>query len=63
MPLASSSRIREKISTLASTAIPMVRTIPAIPGRVSVAPSRDISASSMTMLPARAMVAIRPKKR
>ncbi|MNN41131.1 hypothetical protein D3C81_1552310 [compost metagenome] len=63
MPLASSSRIREKISTLASTAIPMVRTIPAIPGRVRVAPSSDISASSMTMLPARAMVAIRPKAR
>ncbi|MNH09371.1 hypothetical protein D3C79_688240 [compost metagenome] len=63
MPAFSSSRIREKISTLASTAIPMVNTIPAIPGRVRVAPSSDISASSRTMLPARAMVAITPKAR
>ncbi|MNP69574.1 hypothetical protein D3C76_1656900 [compost metagenome] len=63
MPALSSSRIREKISTLASTAIPMVNTIPAIPGRVRVAPSNDISASSSTMLPARAIVAITPKPR
>jgi len=63
MPLAISSRIREKISTLASTAIPIVNTIPAIPGRVRVAPSTDISASSKTMLPASATVAITPKKR
>ncbi|MNG27784.1 hypothetical protein D3C84_1129510 [compost metagenome] len=63
MPAAISSRIREKISTLASTAIPMVRTIPAIPGRVSVAPSSDIKASSITMFTASATVAMMPKKR
>ncbi|MOA00292.1 hypothetical protein D3C78_1196480 [compost metagenome] len=63
MPLAISSRIREKISTLASTAIPMVSTIPAIPGKVRVAPSTDISATSRTMFSASATVAIRPKKR
>ena len=32
-----SSLILSKINTLASTAIPIVRTIPAIPGRVNVA--------------------------
>ena len=36
-PLSSSSRILSNISTFASTAIPMVRMIPAIPGRVRVA--------------------------
>ena len=35
-PFASSSRIRAKMITLASTAIPMDRMIPAIPGRVIV---------------------------
>ena len=35
-PFAISSRIRAKMITLASTAIPMERIIPAIPGRVSV---------------------------
>ena len=35
LPALSSSRIRSKIITLASIAIPMVRTIPAIPGKVS----------------------------
>ena len=34
----SSSLILSKIKTLASTAIPIVKTIPAIPGRVNVAP-------------------------
>ncbi|MCY1419505.1 hypothetical protein D9M71_350950 [compost metagenome] len=61
MPLASSSRIREKISTLASTAMPMVSTIPAMPGSVRVAPRIDISATSSTMLNASATVAMRPK--
>ena len=35
----SSSLILSKISTLASTAIPMVKTIPAIPGSVNAAPN------------------------
>ena len=34
-----SSRMRSKISTLASTAIPIVSTMPAMPGMVRVAPS------------------------
>ena len=37
-----SSRIRENISTFASTAIPTVKTIPAMPGKVKEAPNRDI---------------------
>ena len=41
-PLVSSSRMRSKISTLASTEIPIVKTIPAIPGRVSTAPIRQV---------------------
>ena len=36
LPVAISSRIRAKIITLASTAIPIDRMIPAIPGRVRV---------------------------
>ena len=38
-PCRISSRIRSKISTLASTDMPMVSTMPAMPGRVRVAPS------------------------
>ena len=37
LPLANSSLIRSKISTLASTDIPIVKTIPAIPGNVNTA--------------------------
>ncbi len=39
-PVAISSLIRPKITTLASTAIPMERIIPAIPGRVRVTSKR-----------------------
>ena len=38
LPLRNSSLDRSNISTLESTAIPMVSTIPAIPGKVSTAP-------------------------
>ena len=38
LPLLNSSLILSKIKTLASTDIPIVRTIPAIPGRVKTAP-------------------------
>ena len=38
-PRANSSRIRSKMRTFASTAMPMVSTTPAMPGRVRVAPS------------------------
>ena len=44
-PDRNSSLIRSKIRTLASTAIPTVRTIPAIPGRVSEACNRDNNAT------------------
>jgi len=37
LPAEISSRIRSKIKTLASTAMPTVKTIPAMPGNVSVA--------------------------
>ena len=37
-PFLNSSRTRSKIRTFASTEIPMVNTIPAIPGKVSTAP-------------------------
>ena len=38
LPLRSSSRMRSKTSTLVSTPTPMVRMMPAMPGRVRVAP-------------------------
>ena len=41
LPLNNSSRIRSKISTFASTDIPIVNTIPAIPGSVNTAPKPD----------------------
>ena len=39
LPFLSSSRTRSNIKTLASTEIPIVNTIPAIPGSVRTAPS------------------------
>ncbi len=38
LPAATSSRMRAKMSTLASTAIPSVRIMPAMPGKVMVTP-------------------------
>ena len=55
-----SSDILAKIKTLASTAIPTVRTIPAIPGSVSVAPTRDIIAVTSTRFDIRAIFADKP---
>lgn len=60
-PSRSSSRMRSKIRALASTAMPMVSTIPAIPGKVSVAPMTDRAASSIPMFSASARLAMRPK--
>ena len=60
MPLANSSRIREKISTLASTAIPTVKTIPAIPGKVRVNEKLDITATNSARLDISAMFAAMP---
>ena len=39
LPKANSSRTRSKIRMFASTAKPIVKTIPAIPGKVNTAPS------------------------
>ena len=49
-PLRVSSRIRSNTSTLASTAMPSVNTIPAIPGSVSVAWNKDKTASNNNRL-------------
>ena len=48
LPARSSSRIRSKISTLLSTAMPMVSTTPAIPGSVSTAPKHARAAINRT---------------
>ena len=60
LPLFNSSRILEKINTFASTAIPTVRTIPAIPGRVKVAERVDIIATNKTILKVKAKLAATP---
>jgi len=56
-----SSRIRSKTSTLASTAMPMVSTIPAMPGSVSVAPTRLSSPKISPTLRTSAILAKSPK--
>ena len=55
-----SSRILEKINTFASTAIPMVRTIPAMPGKVKVADKIDITEAIKTRFNRTAKFAIKP---
>ena len=62
-PLRISSRIRAKINTLASTAIPTVSTMPAMPGKVSVAPSRDMMPTNKIRLPDSAITAAMPNTR
>ena len=60
LPLAISSLIRSKIRTFASTDIPIVNTIPAIPGKVRTAP-RPASIPKMNKIfTARATSAKRP---
>ena len=59
-PERSSSRIRSKMMTLASTAIPRVRTRPAIPGSVRVARARLIAPMIMTMFTTSARQANQP---
>ena len=61
VPCFSSSFILEKIKTLASTAIPTVSTIPAIPGRVKVADKMDMIATKRTILVPSAKLAAIPK--
>ena len=62
-PVASSSRILAKMITLASTAIPMPRMIPAIPGKVNVIP-KDPSriTTSSTYIPS-ASTAAKPGRK
>ena len=61
MAVLSSSRIRSKTSTLASTAMPIVSTMPAIPGRVRVAPIIDKRPKIKPTLIISAALAKRPK--
>ena len=56
-----SSRMRANIKTLASTAIPTVRTMPAMPGKVNVAPSKDIIPVIKTRFINKEMFAAIPK--
>ena len=60
MPRSRSSRIRSKISTLASIAIPTVRISPAIPGSVKVACIRAMMLSTNSKFIARATLVIPP---
>ncbi|OQC68619.1 MAG: hypothetical protein BWX47_01744 [candidate division Hyd24-12 bacterium ADurb.Bin004] len=71
LPARRSSRMRSRMRTFASTDMPMVSTIPAIPGRVSVAPrpetprrasgpGKQSVAMMMSMLRIRPRVAITP---
>ncbi len=60
LPALSSSRMRSQIITLASTAIPMVRTIPAIPGKVKAASSWASMPNTKNMLKIRDRLATAP---
>ena len=62
-PFRDSSRIRSNMRTFASTAIPIVSTIPAIPGSVSVACSIESTAAIRTMLRISATSAMKPNSR
>ena len=59
----SSSLILAKIRTLASTAIPTVKTMPAIPGKVKVAPKSDIIPVIKTRLIKSETLAAKPNTR
>jgi hypothetical protein len=63
LPFLISSRMRSKISTFASTAMPTVSTMPAIPGSVSAACSMDMSATRSTTLASSAQAAMMPNTR
>ena len=63
LPRRSSSRMRSRISTLASTAIPMVRTMPAIPGSDSVNPKAANAPTRKRMFRRSAASAITPPPR
>jgi len=55
-----SSRILSKIRTFASTAMPIVRIMPAIPGRVRVAPNEAIAPIISITFIIRAILATKP---
>ena len=59
----SSSLILENIKTFASTAMPTVKTIPAIPGNVNEAPSNDIIPVIRTKLSIKEILAAIPNIR
>ena len=61
-PLTNSSLILSKIRTLASTDIPIVRTIPAIPGRVRTAPRPASIPNINTIFNTRATSAYNPAR-
>ena len=63
LPVRISSLNRSKISTLASTAIPMDRMMPAMPGRVSVAFRYRITSNSSMVYSSSAMSATTPLRR
>ncbi len=60
LPRRSSSRMRSKMSTLASTAMPMVRMMPAMPGMVRVACKAAMAAKSRKRFRASARLASMP---
>ena len=60
LPDLNSSRILSNISTLASTAIPIVKAIPAIPGKVKVAPITPRHAKIVIIFRSSAKLEIRP---
>ena len=60
LPLRSSSLIRSYIRTLASTAMPTVNTLPAIPDKVNVARNNHNVAVIIKMLTTNAMFATKP---
>ena len=62
-PLRSSSRMRSKTSTFESTAMPIVRMKPAMPGRVSVASNIAIAAASSSAFRISARIAFQPARR
>ena len=62
-PARSSSRMRSKTRTFESTAMPIVRMNPAIPGRVSVASNRAMAAARSSALRMSAKIAFQPARR
>ncbi|TMD94217.1 MAG: hypothetical protein E6I76_12670 [Chloroflexi bacterium] len=62
-PWRSSSRVRSKMSTLASTAMPSISTRPASPGRVKAAFTMTMKATVNTRLAISATQATMPAKR